>query len=63
MGAEQVAYWEALMAKVAAQDEWLRELEQNALSPAYMNAEATRKFFAQQTEQLRAILAELGLAR
>ena len=63
MGAEQVAYWEALMAKVSAQEEWLRELEQNALSPAYLGAEATRKFLAQQAEQLRAILTELGLAR
>ena len=63
MGAEQVAFWEALMAKVTAEDEWRRELEQNALTPAYMGAEATRKIFVQQTEQLRAILADLGLAR
>jgi putative tricarboxylic transport membrane protein len=63
MSAEHVAYWDALMAKVSTQDEWLRDLEQNALSPAYMNADATRKLFAQQAEQLRAILADLGLAR
>ncbi len=63
MSAEHVAYWDALMAKVSTQDEWLRDLEQNALSPAYMNAEATRKVFAQQAAQLRAILADLGLAR
>jgi putative tricarboxylic transport membrane protein len=63
MRAEQVAYWEALMAKVSTEDEWRRELEQNALSPAYMGAEATRKAFVQQAEQLRAILADLGLAR
>ena len=63
MSAEQVAYWEALMAKVSTQDEWLHELEQNALSPAYMGSEATRKLFAQQAEQLRATLADLGLAR
>lgn len=63
MGAEQVAYWEALMAKVAAQDEWLRELDQSGLTAAYMNADATRKLLAQQGEQLRAILGDLGLAR
>jgi len=63
MSAEQVAYWEALMAKVSADDEWRRELEQNALTPAYVGAEATRKMFVQQAEQLRAILADLGLAR
>jgi putative tricarboxylic transport membrane protein len=63
MSAEQIAYWEALMAKLSAQDEWLRDLEQNALTPDYQNAEGTRKFLAQQTEQLRAILGELGLAK
>ena len=34
LSAEQVAYWEALVAKVTAQDEWLLVLEQNALTPA-----------------------------
>ena len=63
MGAEQVAYWEALMAKVSKEDVWLNELEQNGLTPAYLNAEATKKFLAQQAEQLRAILTDLGLAR
>lgn len=63
LSAEQVAYWEALVAKVTAQDEWLLVLEQNALTPAYLGTEATKKLFAQQAEQLRAILTDLGLAR
>jgi putative tricarboxylic transport membrane protein len=60
---EQTAYWEALAARVTAQEEWLQELEKNSLSPAYMGGDATRKLFAQQAEQLRSILAELGLAK
>ena len=63
MTAEQIAYWEGLMAKVAAQEEWQRDLDQNALTPAYMNAEATRKLMTQQAETLRIILADLGLAK
>ena len=63
MTAEQIAYWEGLMAKVAAQEEWQRDLDQNALTPAYMNAEATRKLMTQQAETLRTILADLGLAK
>ena len=63
MTAEQIAYWEGLMAKVAAQEEWQRDLDQNALTPAYMNAEATRKLMTQQADTLRAILADLGLAK
>jgi putative tricarboxylic transport membrane protein len=63
MSAEQVAYWEALMAKVSKEDEWLRDLDQNALTPAYMNSDATKKLLAQQAETLRGILTDLGLAR
>lgn len=63
MTAEQVAYWDGLMAKVSREDEWLKDLDQNALTPAYMNADATRKLFAQQAETLRGILADLGLAK
>jgi putative tricarboxylic transport membrane protein len=63
MAPEQVAYWDGLMAKLSTQEEWLHELDQNALTPAYMNAEATRKLFAQQAETLRGILTDLGLAR
>ncbi len=63
MTPEQVTYWDGLMAKLSIQDEWLRELDQNALTPAYMNAEATRKLFVQQAATLRGILADLGLAR
>jgi putative tricarboxylic transport membrane protein len=63
MTPEQVAYWDGLMAKVSTQEEWLRELEQNSLTPAYMNADATKKLFAQQADTLRGILADLGLAR
>jgi putative tricarboxylic transport membrane protein len=63
MAPEQVAYWDGLMAKLSTQDEWLRDLDQNALTPAYMNSEATKKLLAQQAETLRGILTDLGLAR
>jgi putative tricarboxylic transport membrane protein len=60
---EQVAYWEAMAAKVSAQKEWVSELERNSLVPAFQGSNATRKLLAQQAEQLRAILTELGLAK
>jgi putative tricarboxylic transport membrane protein len=63
MAPEQVAYWDGLMAKLSTQDEWLRDLDQNALTPAYMNSDATKKLLAQQSETLRGILTDLGLAR
>jgi putative tricarboxylic transport membrane protein len=59
----QVRYWEALVSKVAAQDEWMHDLDNNGLTPIYMNSDATRRLFTQQEEQLRMILTELGLAK
>jgi hypothetical protein len=59
----QVRYWEAIIGKVAAQDEWMRELDKNGLTPSYMNSDGTRRLFTQQEEQLRTILTELGLAK
>ena len=63
MPAAQVAYWETLIAKASAQDEWKSDLEKNALIPAYLGADATKKLFEQQARQLRAILTDLGLAK
>lgn len=63
MSPEQVAYWEGIAAKVSAQKEWVGDLERNSLVPGYMNSSATRKLLAQQAEQLRAILTDLGLAK
>jgi putative tricarboxylic transport membrane protein len=63
MSPEQVAYWEGIAAKVSTQKEWLDDLERKSLVPAYQNSVATRKILAQQAEQLRSILTELGLAK
>jgi putative tricarboxylic transport membrane protein len=63
MTAQQLSYWETLVAKAAAQEEWTRELEKNGLTALFMNSEATRRLFTQQEEQLRTILTDLGLAK
>lgn len=38
-------------------------LEKNSLTPVYLGSEATRRMFAQQADQLRAVLTDLGLAK
>lgn len=63
MSPEQVAYWEGIAAKVSAQKEWVNDLERNSLVPGYQGSAATRKLLAQQSEQLRSILTDLGLAK
>ena len=60
---EQVAYWETLVGKATAQEEWTRELEKNGLTSNFMGSEATRRLFTQQAGELRTILTELGLAK
>jgi len=61
--AEQVAYWEGVAAKVTAQDEWLRDLNENSLAPFFMGSEETRKYLNAQNETLRAVLQDLGMAK
>lgn len=63
MTAEQVAYWEGVIARMAEQEEWQKALEKRSLTPAYLNAAATQKLFAQQEETLRGVLTDLGLAK
>ncbi len=63
MTAEQVAYWEGLVAKVVATDEWLQDLSQNSLAPFFMGSEDTRKYLNAQNEQLRGVLQDLGMAK
>ncbi len=63
MNAEQVAYWEGLVAKVVATDEWLQDLNQNSLAPFFMGAADTRKYLDAQNEQLRGVLQDLGMAK
>lgn len=63
MNAEQIAYWEGLVAKVVATDEWLQDLSQNSLAPFFMGSEDTRKYLNAQNEQLRGVLQDLGMAK
>ena len=63
MSPEQIAYWEDVASKVSTDKEWVSDLERNSLVPGYLNSSATRKLLAQQAEQLRSILTELGLAK
>jgi len=63
MAPEQLAWWEGLVGKVVAQEEWKGALDKNGLTPAYLNSAATGKLFAQQAGQLREILVDLGLVK
>ena len=59
----QVAYWEAVFAKVVVSDEWKKDLEVNSAEPEFMTSADSRKFLDAQMEQLRRVLTDLELAK
>lgn len=63
LSAEQIAYWDGLVARITSQEEWLAQIDKTGLTPGYVNSEGTRRMFAEQDATLRATLTELGLAK
>jgi putative tricarboxylic transport membrane protein len=59
----QVAYWEQAMQRATAAPEWKKELEENYWQHRLMGHVETLKFLARDNEDVKAFLAELGLAR
>jgi putative tricarboxylic transport membrane protein len=63
IGASQTEYWNEAFRKLAASDDWKRELADNNLSNNYLDSKATRKYLDDQYKDVRDILTELGLAK
>lgn len=61
--ASQVAYWEGVLGRMAAADEWKQNLEKHVRTASYTGSAGSRKALELQYEQMRAGLAELGLAK
>ena len=61
--AEQVAFWDEVLAKAVATDTWKREVERNVWEANYMNSARTRKLFESDYAEFKTLLAELGLAK
>jgi putative tricarboxylic transport membrane protein len=60
---EQVAFWDAVLAKAVASDTWKREVERNTWVANYMNSAQTRKLFEADYAEYKALLSELGLVK
>ena len=63
MGVAQIAWWESVLARMTGSDDWKKHLERNAWVASFAGAEGSRKILQQQYDQMRAGLAELGLAK
>lgn len=63
LGATQVAFWERLLRKVTKDARWQAALARHCWSPLYLDGEALHAHLAQEREEMRALLGELGLLR
>jgi len=63
LGAEQVTYWDAVLAKAVATPVWKETLIQNVWEPNYMDSARTRKLFESDHAEYRKILGELGMLK
>ncbi len=59
----QVAYWEEVMRKVAASDEFRRSAERNQGVAVYKNAADTRKHMEAEYQQAKSVMTYLGLIK
>ena len=63
MTADQIAFWDQVLAKAAATDTWKREVERNVWQQNYLNSAQTKKLFEDDYAEYKALLTELGLVR
>ena len=59
----QVTYWENVLARVVQSDEWKQMLERDSLENDFLKSAETRNQLKVEQEELKTIMAELGLVR
>ncbi|HSQ03148.1 MAG TPA: tripartite tricarboxylate transporter substrate binding protein [Burkholderiales bacterium] len=59
----QVEYWDRVFARIAAEDEWKREIAAAVEEDTYLDSAGTRRYMEQQYRALTGILRALGLAK
>ena len=63
LDSRQLRYWDGVFAKLAASDEWKKELAANEWQGTYMNSAESLRYLDSQAQSYRNILTELGLAK
>lgn len=59
----QLRYWDGVFAKLAASDEWKKELAANEWQSSYMNSADSLRYLDAMAQSYRNVLTELGLAK
>lgn len=63
MTGAQIAYWEGVLKKMAETSDWRKQLENNLWVNSFTGSEGSANALKAQHEEMRAGLAELGLAK
>jgi len=63
LGAPQLRYWDGVFAKLAASEEWKKELAANEWQGSYLGSAETRRFLDARYDEYRRILTELRLVK
>jgi putative tricarboxylic transport membrane protein len=58
---EQVAFWNDVMSKLSATQQWQDEMKRSWLAPDYMDPEQTKAFLDSENAKLARVLKDLGL--
>jgi putative tricarboxylic transport membrane protein len=58
---EQVAFWNDVMSKLSATQQWQDEMKKSWLTPDYLDAEKTKVFLDGENAKLKGVLQALGL--
>jgi putative tricarboxylic transport membrane protein len=59
----QVAYWEDILSKLVATDEWRQDVEKNLWVGNYMRSGEAAAEYKRQYDELKDVLTEIGLAK
>jgi putative tricarboxylic transport membrane protein len=63
MSANQIGYWENVLAAVVATDDWKKEIETNYWESRFLKSADARKLLSTQYDQYKSVLIDVGLAR
>lgn len=63
MAQAQVAYWEDVFARLAATEEWKKDLERNVFENTFMKSQETGAYLKSQYDGFRTALTEVGMAK
>jgi tripartite-type tricarboxylate transporter receptor subunit TctC len=59
----QTAFWDAAMARVVKDPEWLKDVERNLMANVYKNSVETLKHWQVEYADVKALFTEMGLAK